>query len=228
MTWFLGVDLSWGLKKPSWVCVLEGGKNSAFWKEFFSFVSLSEWEKRLTAFPHCIVAFDAPLRVSVQTGLRKAERELLPRLRKKGLGILPVNLDLVHRRYPGLLLFFASVASHFSLTLEFSLEGRYALEVFPPLSVFGFFGERGLTLYRTGQFQELGGLFDEPASPLRIENLNDCLVACLSLASGKKDRFDAFLCACTTLFAFQYGEKALQKFGDERSFIVAPLWHGVL
>lgn len=185
---------------------------------------LLEWEGYLSSFTPCVVAFDAPLRVWVERGLRKAEKDLLPRLRKKRLGILPINLEIVRKRYPALFSFWESVAKNFSLTFELSRGAGYALEVFPPLSVLGFFGDKGLKLYREKRFWELGKLFEEENSPLYLENLEDCLAACLSLSSGKKDRFDAFLCACTAFFAGQYGEKFLQKFGDDASFIVAPLW----
>lgn len=224
--WLLGVDLSWGFRRPSWVCVLEEREGRAFWRGFSFFVHLSEWEDYLRSFPSCIVAFDAPLRVLVERGLRKAEKDLLPKLRKRHLGILPVNREIARKRYPALFSFWESVERYCSFTLSFSSHGRYALEVFPPLSVLGFFGEEGLRLYREGRFRELGELFDKESSPLEIENLRDCLLACLSPSSGKKDRFDAFLCACTALFAVQRGEKALQRFGDEISFIVLPSWSG--
>jgi len=222
--WFLGVDLSWGFRRPSWVCVLEEKEGKTYWREFFFFVSLEEWERRLCSFPSCVVAFDAPLRVPVERGLRKAEKDLLPKLRKKHLGILPINREIVRKRYPALIPFWKSIEEHFSFTFPLSPRGRHALEVFPPLSVLGFFGEEGLKLYRERRLQELGEFFGKDTSPLRIENLKDCLSTCLS----PKDRFDAFLCACTALFAAQYGEEALQKFGDHTSFIVLPLWSGEL
>lgn len=226
--WFLGVDLSWGFRKPSWVCVLEHHGGVVYWREFFSFIYLSEWEEYLLPFTSCVVAFDAPLQVSVERGLRKAERDLLPWLRKRRSGILPINLEIVRKRYPALFAFWESIAKHFSFDLEFSQGIRYALEVFPPLSVLGFFGSKGLALYKEKQFQELGKLFEKEIAPFRIGNLEDCLAACFSLPSGRKDRFDAFLCACTALFAAWHGEKALRKFGDRTGFIVAPLWSGEL
>lgn len=226
--WFLGVDLSWGLKRPSWVCVLEHSKDTVSWREFFSFIHLGEWEEHLLLFTPCVVAFDAPLQVSVERGLRKAERDLLPLLRKKHLGILPVNLEIVRRRYPALFAFWESVAKYFSFDFEFSQGVRHALEVFPPLSVLGFFGSKGLKLYREKRFREIGELFKGEIAPFRIGNLEDCIAAYLSPPSGRKDRFDAFLCACTAFFAARYGESALRKFGDRTGLIVAPLWSGEL
>nr|MDW8081361.1 DUF429 domain-containing protein [Candidatus Calescibacterium sp.] len=224
--WLLGVDLSWGFRKPSWVCVFTHHKGKTRWTEFFSFVDLTEWERWLSSFTPCIAAFDAPLQVSVERGLRKAEKELLPYLRKRRLGILPVNREIARCRYPALFTFWESIARYFSFDLAFPQKARYALEVFPPLSVLGFFGDKGLKLYREKHFWELGKLFGESTTPFCVENLSTCLVACLSSPSGRKDRFDAFLCACTALFAFLYGEKALRKFGDSTGFIVAPSWSG--
>jgi predicted RNase H-like nuclease len=226
--WFLGVDLAWGFRRPSWVCILEREKK-CLWREFFSFVTLREWEEYLRALPPgSIVAFDAPLLVTVEKGLRAAEKELLPWLRQRHSGILPINLSIARRRYPALFPFWESVRRNFSLSLDFSKENWHALEVFPPLSILGFFGNTGLALYRFGRLRELGELFRGEGSPLHIENLGECLSACLCPSPGKKDRFDAFICACTALFAGQYGKDALRTFGNGESFIVLPSWVGEL
>uniref|UniRef100_A0A7V3YGS7 DUF429 domain-containing protein n=1 Tax=Candidatus Caldatribacterium californiense TaxID=1454726 RepID=A0A7V3YGS7_9BACT len=222
--WFLGVDLAWGFQRPSWVCILEREKK-CLWRGFFSFVALEAWEEYLRAFPPgSIVAFDAPLLVTVEKGLRAAEKELLPWLRRRRSGVLPINLSIVRRRYPALFPFWESVRRNFSLSLDFSKKHRHALEVFPPLSILGFFGNTGLALYRFGRLRELGELFKGQGSPLHIENLEECLSACLCPSPGRKDRFDAFICACTALFAGQYGKDALRTFGDEEGFIVLPSW----
>uniref|UniRef100_A0A7V3YML7 DUF429 domain-containing protein n=1 Tax=Candidatus Caldatribacterium californiense TaxID=1454726 RepID=A0A7V3YML7_9BACT len=226
--WFLGVDLAWGFRRPSWVCVLEREKK-CLWREFFSFVTLREWEEYLRALPPgSIVAFDAPLLVTVEKGLRAAEKELLPWLRQRHFGVLPINLSIARKRYPALFPFWESVRRNFSLSLDFSKENRHALEVFPPLSILGFFGNTGLALYRLRRLRELGEFFRGEGSPLHIENLEECLSACLCPSPGKKDRFDAFICACTALFAGQYGKDALRTFGNGESFIVLPSRAGEL
>jgi len=210
------------------VCVLEREKK-CLWREFFSFVTLREWEEYLRALPPgSIVAFDAPLLVTVEKGLRAAEKELLPWLRQRHFGVLPINLSIARKRYPALFPFWESVRRNFSLSLDFSKENRHALEVFPPLSILGFFGNTGLALYRLRRLRELGEFFRGEGSPLHIENLEECLSACLCPSPGKKDRFDAFICACTALFAGQYGKDALRTFGNGESFIVLPSRAGEL
>ena len=210
------------------MCVLEREKK-CLWREFFSFVTLREWEEYLRALPPgSIVAFDAPLLVTVEKGLRAAEKELLPWLRQRHFGVLPINLSIARKRYPALFPFWESVRRNFSLSLDFSKENRHALEVFPPLSILGFFGNTGLALYRLRRLRELGEFFRGEGSPLHIENLEECLSACLCPSPGKKDRFDAFICACTALFAGQYGKDALRTFGNGESFIVLPSRAGEL
>jgi len=221
---FLGVDLAWGFRRPSWVCTLVAEGKEFQWQGFSFFVTLEEWEEYLLSLPPpLIVAFDAPLRVSVTYGIRRAEKELLPWLRRRGYGILPINREIALRFYPTLLPFWESVERLLTVGLDFSLPRRYAVEVFPPLSVLGFFGKEGLHLYKEGEFRVLGEYFGSPLSPFIIQSLSECLRAGLE-GRGYKDRFDAFLCACTALFAYTRGREALRIFGDEGEGIILPLW----
>ncbi|MCX7668247.1 MAG: DUF429 domain-containing protein, partial [Atribacterota bacterium] len=149
---FIGIDLAWGFKRPSSLCVIrkdDGGfrYETLLWlfslQDFISFFHAHEGET-------LVLAIDAPLTVKNRKGNRRAEREISAFIKKFHSGILPINLTIVEQRYPRLFLFWELLFQHhFQVTMPFlNRRWRIAFEVFPPLIVLGLWGEDALGTYR--------------------------------------------------------------------------------
>lgn len=230
----IGVDLAWGFKRPSALCVIRSTGGCFHYEATLYLVSLQDFASFFHREEGALhLAIDAPLTVKNEKGNRQAEREIALFLRKFRCGILPVNLTIVREKYPGLCAFFELLRDHgFRITPPFgNTFRRVAFEVFPPLTVLGLWGEKTLSVYRQEKRARQGfptfieRLCDFDSSPFfpPVLNLREFFLALKGSLYGI-DAVDAFLCAYTACFLYARGREGAYLFGNpQEGEVVMPL-----
>ncbi|MEN3186473.1 MAG: DUF429 domain-containing protein [Atribacterota bacterium] len=231
---FIGVDLAWGLKRPSALCIIHKDDNGFFYETVLHLFGLEDF----MSFFHThqeetlVLAIDAPLTVKNREGNRRPEREISIFLRRFRGGILPVNLTIVEQKYPRLALFWQLLCqNHFQITSTI-LDSfwRIAFEVFPPLIVLGLWGKETLETYwqekksrqRFPLFQqriaELTTSFSPPLQGL------ERFFSALQDSSFFIDACDALLCAYAACFLWARGRRCARVFGTaQEGEVVMPV-----
>lgn len=232
---FIGVDLSWGLKRPSSLCVVRKTGQGFCYETLVRLVSLRDFAAffRREKEPLCL-AVDAPLVVKNERGNRQAEREISALLRQFRGGILPINLTIVEKRYPRLPLFWNLLHDHgFTMQSPFTHSFfRLAFEVFPPLIVLGLWGREALSTY----WREKRSLLSFPAfgktlSTLGSSDFSPPLLGleqffrdAWSVPSFLVDSCDALLCVYAACFLWSWGKERALCFGNPgEGEVVMPL-----
>ena len=229
----IGVDLAWGFKRPSALCVIRSAGGRFHYETTLYLVSLRDFASFFHREKGALhLAIDAPLTVKNEKGNRRAEREIALFLRKFRCGILPVNLTIVREKYPGLCAFLELLHDHgFRIVPPFENSRRVAFEVFPPLAVLGLWGEKTLSVYRQEKRARRGfptfinSLSDFDSSPFfpPVFNLREFFLT-LQRSPYCIDTVDALLCAYTACFLYARGREGAHLFGNpEEGQVVMPL-----
>jgi len=231
---FVGVDLAWGFKRPSFLCVLQYEGNNLSGEGFYPLVSLEDFAAFFAPKKDLLwLAIDAPLRVEDSSGNRLAEKEVSTFLRPFREGILPVNRTIIARKYP-LLPIFWGLLEQCGFCIQPPLESisrRLAFEVFPPLIILGLWGAKALQVYRESKKRK------EPPRFLEMVKEKKAFpppffLSCLQIMQDflpqesqyAQDALDAFLCAYAAFFISIKGKDYTYLFGlPEGGCIVMPL-----
>jgi predicted RNase H-like nuclease len=240
---FIGVDLAWGQKGGTGVCVVRGGNvlDSALLR---TDEQILKWLAPHTAGP-CLVAIDAPIVVINPTGRRPCESVL-----SRWLGGRDAGPHSSNTTNPA----FASGTRGSRLAAELGLgidphvqpgvPVRRAIEVYPHPALVVLFGlpktlkykaKSGRTVEaRQQEFRTLIGLLEMlagAAPPLRVSNprlqqLKNAIDAAVTHAAldRAEDELDAYVCAYTGLHHWTHGAPNSAIIGSlDVGYIVTPL-----
>lgn len=230
---FIGVDLAWGFQRPSLLCIIRKDSSGFSYETLLYLTSLEDFSSFFHAHQEeaFVLAVDAPLTVRNCDGNRRAEREISIFLRRFHGGILPVNLTIVKRKYPRLVLFWKLLLqSHFQITLPFlDTFWRIAFEVFPPLIVLGLWGEGVLEVYRREKkAKQPLPLFQQSIAELAsfsppLQGLERFFFALQEDSCWFIDAYDALLCAYAACFLWSQGRRYAHIFGTpQEGEVVMP------
>lgn len=237
---FVGVDLAWGPRKPSGVCVVSDGRVLD--------TALLHRDDELLAWlePHaggpCVVAFDAPLVITNATGARPCERRMNRCFARFQAGCHPTNLGLVTPRAAGL-----AAALDLSTDPWFAPRRRVrrAVEVYPHAALVVLAGLERTLKYkarhgrtipsRHAEFARLADIVEalrradpplDVATAARWADLRSIVTtatigAALDRAS---DEIDAIVCAYVALLLWTHGRARTRVVGDAATgAIVTPV-----
>jgi predicted RNase H-like nuclease len=242
-TTFIGVDLAWqSTRNPTGIAVLEGDRESAKLTSLSTIYPERSVAEAITAnaTANTIVAIDAPLIITNETGQRTCETAIGKRYGSREASCHTTNLRL----YPDA----ASIALTTKLAsrgfvhpdrLSPEVGGRIMAEVYPHAAMVALWDLPKTIKYKKGSAAErrLGlntlrkHLFrlrrSEPAlrrGPLSI----DLLSADLNQLNGQKlkdyeDQLDALFCAYLAYYFWYWGWERNEMFGDlESGYILNP------
>jgi len=241
---FIGVDLAWGSKNNTGLCIVRDGKvlTSHLAKTDEEILA---WLGPVTAGP-CVVAIDAPLVVTNPTGRRRCESLISSVFNRSQAGAHSSNLELSA---------FSKGVRAMELTLRLGLpydpaidpgvETRRCLEVYPHPALVALFGlpltlkykaKPGRTVAsRQAAFAELfrhlesltaGFPSCEVTTSPRWAHLRDLLETTGSNAvlDRCEDEIDAYVCAYVALYYWTHGLAKCRVVGDLGSgYIVTPV-----
>lgn len=230
---FIGIDLAWGFKRPSLLCIIRKDSNGFSYETLLCLTSLEDFSSffRVHQEETLVLAIDAPLTVRNCKGNRQAEQEIGVFLRRFHSGILPVNLTVVEQKYPRLTLFWELLLqSHFQITLPFmDTFWRIAFEVFPPLIILGLWGQGALEVYqREKKTKRALPLFQQRIAELAsfsppLQGLELFFFALQEDSLWFVDACDALLCAYAACFLWSRGRKYARVFGaPQEGEVVMP------
>ncbi len=228
---FVGVDLAWGFKRPSALCVLSYRGHLLSCEGIDYLTSMADFSSFFTReTDRLCLAIDAPLRVENDMGNRAAEKEASAFLRRFGCGILPVNRAIISRRYPLLPVFWRLLDQH-GFKMQIPLDDvtpRSVFEVFPPLIVLGLWGQEALRRYREAKKRKKYSSFlkvlREHEAILYSANIKVLQSFIGDGCCYAEDALDAFLCAYAAFFVSTRGRPYAHLFGlPQTGFIVMPL-----
>ncbi len=237
-TWFVGLDLAWGYRRPTGVAVLDDAGR------LVEVASVRTDEEILAlvspyASAPCVVAMDAPLIVTNPTGNRPAERELNADFARFDAGAHPSNTakpEFADGTRAGRL------AARLGLSLDPASGSSRALEVYPHAATISLFGlgrtlkykqktGRDLELLR-GELLALMGFVEglEDAEPaLQLQGTGwQALRSAAEQAARKadlrvvEDQVDAVVCAYVALFATRRPDDVTTYGTPETGVITTP------
>jgi predicted RNase H-like nuclease len=240
---FAGVDLAWGRRSGTGLCVVESG-------QALSSTRLVDDESLLTWLgPHiggaCLVAFDAPLIVTNPSGRRPCERKISRCFGSAQASAHSSNLGMPSFRDGGR-------AARLARSLKLSVDPVFtpqmaisrAIEVYPHPATVALFdlpftlkykARRGRTLdTRRAAFRELVRLvetldqadppLDVTSSPRWAHLAGGVEVAGASELDRLEDELDAYLCAYIALYYWTHGLSRCRVVGDTADgYIVTPV-----
>ncbi len=238
---FVGVDLSWGEKRPSGLIHLVFDGRRVRIQEWALLGALSEIE--IWILDRCryfgMVAVDAPLILSEDGPvLRPADHQLNQDFRRFGVQTLPISLETYRAAYR-LVQFLDDLGYHPSPRIERRKITRALIEVFPTASLVAWNEGKKIVYKRQPKEVVMEGLqrmqnfvrdvLTELEPPLRTDQKMMYLItrsfADMSAQELQMwgDIFDALLCAYTGVFYWYWGEERCRVYGNEESgFIVTP------
>jgi len=232
---YLGIDLAWGLNRPTGLAVLDESGRLEHLSVVRSDEEIAESLAPFVGGP-CLAGIDAPLVVTNATGSRPAEQALSKDFRKYEAGAHPSNTSKPE---------FADgtrgarVCALLGLDLDpDSTADRRALEVYPHPATVVLFGLERTLKYKQKQGRDLELLRGELLTLMdHVERLVDTggpagpwatLHASVVAASRKsdlrvvEDQVDAVVCAYVALFADRWPERTT-RYGDlATGYIVTP------
>lgn len=240
---FIGVDLAWGLRGGTGLCVVSDGSVQASTR-LVGDDEILAWLK-----PHlddgCVVAIDAPLIVTNPTGRRRCESLISRCFGAEHAGAHSSNLGLASFRegVRG-----ARLAEALGLSVDPSFapgtEVRRAIEVYPHPATVALFdlpsslkykAKRGRPLEtRRAAFAELIRLLlslrqGDPPLEVSLHDLWEPLATASTTAGATsldrlEDEIDAYVCAYIALYYWTYGTARCRVVGDlEDGYILTPV-----
>ena len=221
-----GIDLSWSLKKDSWVALAELRDSFYRFCGIFTLKTLVDFDYFFASYPSLLIAVDAPLRIPDSCSNRRPERELLPLLKKVGWGILPINRSFVFSKFPMLFEFQDLLEKHcfWVVPAPGCSKKRVAIEVFASLSAISLCGEVEAVRQRSEVFWEkLFPRFKEEAGSLFAGNLEEVVRSLLLERQKSRDVVDALLCLYTAWAAVVCPGRTRVFGNSKEGFIVVPL-----
>ena len=237
---YIGVDLAWGDKATTGLAVLDDEGTLIDLAEARTDAEILQWLASHTG-ESCVVAFDAPLIVLNEAGMRDCERLVGRHFTRFGF-----SCHASSRRNPA----FADGGRAARLAAELRLETaprsasrRRAIEVYPHTAIVQLFGldrsihykhksGRDLTLLQ-GELTRLIGHIEglsDAAQPLSLGTNRawQAIRAQVSAATRKselrsvEDRVDAVICAYTAMLT-DVAPDRVRTLGDDRGYIVTPV-----
>jgi predicted RNase H-like nuclease len=241
---FVGVDLAWGERSGTGLCVLLG-EHVVDATRLRSLDDIVSWLTPYTS-GDCIVAIDAPLIVRNQSGRRACEDLISRCFGKYEAGAHSSNLANACFRTGGRA---RELARRLGLDTDPAMPGgapvRRALEVYPHTALVALFdlpvtlkykAKRGRTLSsRQAEFARCASLLESLATaepPIRLGNSPrwiDLTEEIRSATTGAgldraEDELDAYICAYTALHYWVHGLDRSRIVGDtESGYIVTPV-----
>lgn len=241
---FIGVDLAWGEKAGTGLCVIVGDTVLASGRST-TLDDIAAWLEPYTR-GTCVVAIDAPLIVRNESGRRTCEQ-----LISRCFGGFHASAHSSNLKLPA---FRAGVrawnlAQHLNLDTDPAFEGatggRWAIEVYPHTALVSLFdlpvtlkykAKRGRPVeVRRNEFTRcidcLESLvaFDPPVrlstSPSWLALKEEILAAPTGAALDRaEDELDAYICAYTAAYYWTHGTSRCRVVGDtEHGYIVTPV-----
>lgn len=236
----LGIDLAWGERKRTGLCVLEGDRvlDSTLAR---TDAEIAAWSARWVAPGDEVVAgIDAPLIVPNLIGRRPCEAVFCDAFRACQAGVYPANRSLpaFRSRIRG-----ADVAARLGLAIDpaawRAAPVRAAFEIYPHSAMVSLFGLERTLKYkarhardvRTAAFHEmLHGLQGLAAAdpPLDVKTAPrwETLQAVVSAGQGHRveDELDAYVCAYAAVYHDRWHGRRSLVVGDvARGYIVTPV-----
>jgi predicted RNase H-like nuclease len=240
---FIGVDLAWGATAGTGLCLVRDGKALASTRRVDD-AALLDWLAPHVSGP-CLVAVDAPLIVTNQSGRRRCERAISRCFGAHHAGAHSSNLGL-----PA----FAAGSRGARLLTALDLDDdpallpgvavRRAIEVYPHPATVALFGLKTTLKYkarggrpldvRRAAFFELTRLLaslkdadprlDVTTSPRWQELAHGLVDAGASALDRLEDELDAYLCAYIALYYWTHGLSRCRVVGDlADGYIVTPV-----
>ncbi|MCD6156267.1 MAG: DUF429 domain-containing protein [Candidatus Atribacteria bacterium] len=221
-----GIDLSWSLKKDSWVALAELKGSSYRFCDIFALKTLADFGCFFSSYPSLLIAVDAPLRIPDSCSNRRPERELLPLLRKVGWGILPINHFFVFSKFSALFKFQDLLEKHrfWVAPLPDYSKKHVAIEVFASLNAISLCGEVKAARQRSELFwKKLFPHLREETDSLFADNAEEVIRSLLLKKKKGRDVVDALLCLYTAWVVAVCPERTRVFGNSEEGFIVVPL-----
>lgn len=234
----IGIDLAWGYKMPDAIATGNLIKRSEQWVLCDLVVSYQKFSVEQlcdsitsSQTANTLIAVDAPLVCSNQTGARPVDRECSALYRKHEAGCHPVNLNLVSRP---LELARALREKDIRVTHEWSPGGRRAIEVYPHPTMIHWFGIEKSIKYKKGRVAEKRVAFHTYQEhlkrwlerwPVKVESdvLNVLDILNVEWTKENEDKLDAFFCILIACWEVMYGGERSRVLGDdETGFIIIP------
>jgi predicted RNase H-like nuclease len=241
---FVGVDLAWGERNGTGLCVLRGD-HAVDSTRLRTLDDIVGWLSPYTI-RDCLVAIDAPLIVRNSTGRRPCEDLISRCFGKYEAGAHSSNLANSSFRTGGRA---SELADRLGLETDPVLSAgspiRRAIEVYPHTALVALFGlpltlkykgKQGRTLaYQQQEFATSTALMEslsEVDPPLRLtasQRWIDLTEEIRSATTGAgldraEDEFDSYICAYTALYYWTHGLDRCRIAGDtETGYIVTPV-----
>lgn len=226
VTWFLGIDLAWGERRPTGVAVLDA---DARLRHLALVLADEEIRASLEPFlaPDSVAGIDAPLVVTNPTGSRPAEQALSRDFRRFEAGTHPSNTGKPE---------FAAGTRGARVCALLGLQvHRTGVEVYPHAAIVALFGLETTLKYKAKPGRDLESLRTEL---LRLMDLVETVVttddawaalrATVVGATRKsqlrtvEDQVDAVVCAYVVLFAARHPDRVTAYGDHETGIIVTP------
>ena len=223
-SYYIGIDLAWGDRRPDGICVLEQARDQVILRE----VGLSRGDEclveKLTGLREqgaCIVAMDAPVICQNLTGARPVDREASREFARFKCGCYPTNLTH-HPRPPRIALALSQVG------FQLQTQGKHILfEVYPHPAMVRWFGLTERIPYKKGTVAQRRRHFGVLQKHLRqcLKIYFPELIVSRSLAAllqtdwhkDIEDQTDAVVCALVAWWHHRYQGSCSQILGDETS-----------
>jgi predicted RNase H-like nuclease len=241
---FVGVDLAWGERARTGLCVSAGGRVTAS-TTCRTMDDIAGWIRRYSS-SDCLVAIDAPLIVRNPTGRRRCEAEISRCFGRHEAGTHPSNL--AKSCFAG-----GGRARQLALRLGLSTDPRFgprepvrrAIEVYPHTALVALFGLQVSLKYKAKAGRSLETRMRELARCARlIESLSSADPP-MEVRSAERwweleeemagagtgaaldrveDELDAYVCAYTGLYYWAHGPARCRVVGDTLTgYIVTPV-----
>ncbi len=230
-TFFVGIDLAWGYRRPDGVCVMESKGSQVVLRE----ITLSQGDQALLSTLEgyrssgaCLVAMDAPVICPNTSGSRPVDREASRWFVSYKCGCYPANQSQ-HPRPPDLARKITQLGFSLNPSAKHSL-----FEVYPHPTMVRWFGLEERIPYKKGRVTERRHHFKSLQKHLRrcLKERFPELRVCSRLekllaepwSKDVEDQTDALVCSLIAWWHHQYEGLRTQQLGDPTTgLMLVPL-----